>query len=454
MGGTHENSVMSAKHLRHTMSISIALIEEVTMLMTKVLSRENLLLAQKSVVSNKGAPGVDGVTVDELGEFCRANWATIKEKITRGQYRPQPVKQVEIPKPDGGKRLLGIPCVIDRLILQALNQVLSPIFDVGFSESSFGFRPKRSAHGALKRSVEHIAAGHTWVVNIDLEKFFDRVNHDMLMARLARKVKDKQVLKLIRRYLQAGIMDNGVIQPRTEGTVQGAPLSPLLSNIMLDDLDKELERRGHRFSRFADDFNIYVKSERAGTRVMASIEQFLWKKLKLPINKQKSKVVRSRYHTFLGYAFYGYKKPQLKIASQSLTRLRSKIRRSLRRWRGMKMQTVIKEVNRMLRGWIVYFRLAEGAKGLFEKLESWLLHHLRCITWRQWKQARTRFKKLQSLGVNRNKAARAAWGRGGPWYSSATSAMNFALDRSYFKMLGWLGPRDLYATYKLDVKSL
>ena len=292
------------------------------------------------------------------------------------------------------------------------------------------------------RNIEELMAERG--ADVDLEKFFDRVNHDILMARIARKVKDKCALQLIRRYLQAGIMDNGVIQTRTEGTVQGSPLSPLLSNIMLDDLDKELERRGHQHCRFADDFNIYVKSERADIRVMASIEQFLWKKLKLPINQQKSKVLRSRYHTFLGYAFYGYKNPKLRIAPKSFARLKDKIRGSLRRWRGMKKQVVIKELNQLLRGWIVYFRLAEGAKGHLEKLEAWILHHLRCIIWRQWKTERTRFKKLLSLGVNHNKAARVVWGRGGPWYSSARSAMNFALNLAHFKTIGWLGVMNLF----------
>jgi len=313
------------------------------MLMMKVLSAGNLFLAYKKVVSNKGAPGIDGVTVGELKDFCRENWDEIKVKISKGTYLPTPVKKVEIPKPGGGKRVLGIPCVIDRLILQALNQVLTPIFDEGFSECNYGFRPKKSAHDALKRAGEHIAAGNTWVVNIDLEKFFDRVNHDMLMARIARKVEDKQVLRLIRRYLQTGIMDNGIVQPRTEGTVQGAPLSLLLSNIMLDDLDKELERRGHRYCRFADDFNVYLKSERAGTRVMESIKCYLWKQLRLPINEKKSEVVRSNKHTFLGYGFYGFKNPKLRIAPKSIARLRDKIRSSLRRWRGMKMQIVIKD---------------------------------------------------------------------------------------------------------------
>ena len=423
------------------------------MLIDQLLSKDNLLMAHKKVVSNKGAPGIDKMTVEELLPYCQSNWVGIREQIANGTYLPNPVKRVEIPKTGGGTRILGIPCVIDRLILQAIHQILTPIFEKEFAEDSYGFRPNRSAHDAVKKSGEHIAKGYTWVVNIDLEKFFDRVNHDILMSKIARKVKDKLVLKLIRSFLQAGIIDNGVVVRQAEGTIQGAPLSPLLSNIMLDDLDKELERRGHKYCRYADDCNIYVKSKRAGNRVMQSIKQFLWKKLKLIINTEKSEVVRSNHHTFLGYKFYGFKSPKLGIAQKSIDRLKDKFRRSLRRWRGMNIQEVIKEINQMTQGWIVYFRLA-NCKNHLEKLEVWMQRHLRKIHWRQWKTDRTRFEKLLSFDVNREKAARAAWGRGGPWYSSATSAMNFALDGSYFKSIGWFGLISFYDKFKINVKFI
>ena len=434
----------------------IALIMEETkcrMLIDELLSKDNLLLAHKKVVSNKGASGIDGISVEELWEFCQKNWNAIKTQITNGTYVPNPVKKVEIPKAGGGKRKLGIPCVIDRLILQALNQILTPIFEVGFAENSYGFRPSRSAHDAVKKSGEHIAAGYIWVVNVDLERFFDRVNHDILMSKIARKIKDKLILKLIRAYLRTGVMDNGVVITQNEGTIQGAPLSPLLSNIMLDDLDKELESRGHRYCHFADDCNIYVKSERAGNRVMESIEKFLWKKLKLVINQEKSEVVKSNQHNFLGYKFYGFNKPKLGIAQKSIKRLKDKIRRSYRRWRGMKMQDIVKELNKMTQGWIVYFRLANCKKHL-AKLETWIQRHLRKIHWRQWKTERTRFKKLLSFDVNQKKAAKAAWGKGGPWYSSATSALNFALNGAYFRGLGWFGLTYMYDKYKINVKFI
>jgi len=421
------------------------------MLLEEILSRENLLMAHKRVVSNKGRPGVDGIKVEDLMGYCQEHWQSIKQQILDGKYTPQPVRKVEIPKPGGGLRLLGIPCTIDRLIMQAINQRLVPIFDPGFSENSFGFRPKRSAHEAIKSSGEHIAAGYTWVVNIDLEKFFDKVNHDILMSKLHLKIDDKRVLWLIRKYLTAGIMANGIVSPREKGTVQGGPLSPLLSNIMLDELDKELECRGHRFCRFADDFNVYVKSQRAGERVMVSVERFLLKRLKLPINQEKSEVVRSGKHCFLGFSFYGYKNPRIRIAPKSIKRFKDKIRKSWRRWRGMSIERVIQELNLIARGWVVYFRIAYGKEHI-EKLEAWILRRLRCLIWRQWKTMRTRFKKLLSYDVNRSKAARAAYGRGRPWFSSKTSAMNFALKRSFFEERGWLGLTNLYLKYQIIVK--
>ena len=305
-------------------------------------------------------------------------------------------------------------------------------------------------HDAIKRAGEHIAAGFRWIVSIDLEKFFDRVNHDILMSLVARRVKDKKLLLLIRRYLQAGIMDNGVMIASTEGTSQGSPLSPLLSNIMLDVLDKELTRREHRFCRFADDANAFVRTKRAGLRVLDLLERFLWDTLRLRINKEKSAVVPPREHTFLGYSFYKTKTLRARIAPKSLKRFKDKFRKRLRRWRGMKITVVIKELNLMTRGWIVYFRLADAREKITE-LESWILHHLRCILWRQWKKPRTRFNSLIALGVNQKKAARAAWGRSGPWYSSATSAMNYALRKVVLKEMGWHSPVEMYDHYKINV---
>src|SRR2546426_4351840 len=299
---------------------------------------------------------------------CREHWAQIREERLSGRYKPQPVRRVEIPKPDGkGTRMLGIPTVIDRMIQQALLQVLQPIFDPTFSDASFGFRPGRSAHGAVLRAREHIASGHRWVVDLDLAKFFDRVNHDVLMARVARRVKDKRVLLLIRRYLQAGIMEGGLVSARVEGTPQGGPLSPLLSNILLDDLDKELERRGHRFVRYADDSNVYVRSQAAGERVMASLEHFLEKRLRLKVNRDKSAVARPWNRTFLGYSVTVDRKPKLKVAPASIARLKQKLRSKLRPGRGKSLAHTVADIAPLLRGWMAYFQLAE-VQGTFEDL--------------------------------------------------------------------------------------
>ena len=339
-------------------------------LMEQVVQRQNLLRALDRVVSNGGAPGVDGVTVEQLGDLCRKHWPVIKAKLLGGTYIPQSVRRVEIPKPDGkGVRMLGIPTVLDRLIQQALLQVLSPIFDPTFSDASFGFRPGRSTHDAVKRAREHIAAGCRWVVDMDLEKFFDRVNHDILMSRVARKVKDQSVLKLIRRYLQAGIMEGGVVSPRTEGTPQGGPLSPLLSNILLDDLDKELERRGHKFVRYADDCNVYVRTPKAGERVLGSLEAFLSTKLKLKVNRAKSGVTRPWKNKFLGYSVTHHKAPKLKVSEKSVKRLKDKLRPMLRSARGRSLPTVCRKLAPVLRGWMAYYRLSE-VKSALETLDQ------------------------------------------------------------------------------------
>jgi RNA-directed DNA polymerase len=407
-----------------------------TMLMDEVLRYENLKAAYRRVVQNGGAPGADGMTIDDLEKLPREHFARIWEELRSGTYQPQPVRRVEIPKPDGkGTRMLGIPTVMDRLIQQALLQRLQPIFEPTFSDGSFGFRPGRNTHQAVLRAREHIAAGHRWVVDLDLEKFFDRVNHDVLMARVARRIKDKRVLRMIRRYLQAGIMEGGVVSPRSEGTPQGGPLSPLLSNVLLDDLDRELERRGHRFVRYADDCNVYVQSEEAGQRVMASLERFLGKRLRLKVNREKSAVARPWERKFLGYSVTVQRKAKLKIAPQSLRRLKAKLRPILRRGRGRNLGAVIGELKPVIRGWVAYFRLAE-VKGVFEELDGWVRRKLRCIVWRQWKRSRTRFRELQRLGLDAECAAKSAFNGRGPWWNAGKAHMNFALPTKNLRMLG------------------
>lgn len=405
-------------------------------LLDEILQRENLFEALARVERNKGAAGVDGMTIEGLRPFLKEHWPRIREEIQRGTYQPEPVRKVEIPKPGGqGKRMLGIPTVLDRLIQQAILQKLQPIFDPTFSDASFGFRPGRNTHQAVLRAREHVAAGYTWVADLDLEKFFDRVNHDVLMARVARRVKDKRVLLLIRRYLQAGIMEGGLVSARTEGTPQGGPLSPLLSNVLLDELDKELEKRGHRFVRYADDCNVYVKSEAAGERVMASLERWLRERLRLKINGEKSAVARPWERKFLSYTMTRNKKPKLKVAPQSIKRLKDTLRPILAAGRGSDLKRTIERLNPLLTGWREYFRLAE-IKSAFQELDEWIRRKLRAIRWRQWKTPRIRFRQLTARGVERELAAKIAYGRRGPWRNARSSPMVQAVPASELRGMG------------------
>lgn len=411
-------------------------------MMEAVVDRENMRRALHRVMTNQGAPGVDGMTTDDLRGHVSVQWPRIKEELLDGRYEPQPVRKVEIPKPGGkGMRQLSIPTVLDRLIQQALHQVLQPVFDPDFSDSSYGFRPGRSAHDAVLRAQLYVQAGRRWVVDIDLEKFFDRVNHDILMSRVARKVEDKRMLRLIRRYLQAGIMVGGVTSPRNEGTPQGGPLSPLLSNILLDDLDKELERRGHWFCRYADDCNIYVKSRRAGERVLSSITRFLERRLKLKVNRDKSAIDRPQRRKFLGYSMTFHREPCLRIAPASIERLKDKLRTLFRQGRGRNLLRFIKQLTPMLRGWVNYFRLAE-CKGVLGKLDGWIRRKLRCILWRQWKKPFTRARNLMKRGIDENRAWQSATNQRGPWWNAGASHMNQAFPKSFFDAVGLLALLD------------
>jgi group II intron reverse transcriptase/maturase len=403
--------------------------------MEEIVSRSNMMKAYNRVVSNKGAAGVDCMTTGQLKGYLQTEWPRIKGELLNGTYSPLPVRKVEIPKPGGGTRMLGIPTVLDRLIQQAMYQELGPLFDPGFSASSYGFRPGKSAHQAVLAARDHVAGGKRWVVDIDLAKFFDRVNHDILMSRVARKIKDKRVLLLIRRYLQAGLFEGGVISPRSEGTPQGGPLSPLLSNILLDELDKELERRGHSFCRYADDCNIYVGTKRSAERVMASVTTYLEKRLKLTVNQEKSAVDRPWHRQFLGYGMTHHRIPKLKVGEKALERFKSKLREISRMGRGRNLKRVIEEVTPILRGWSNYFKHSEVKKP-FEELDSWFRRKLRCILWRQWKRSFTRARKLMQRGLSEERAWRSATNGRGPWWNSGASHMNAAFTTSYFRKLG------------------
>jgi RNA-directed DNA polymerase len=404
-------------------------------LMEEVCERENCKRALKRVKANKGSPGVDGMTVHDLVGFLQQHWPTIREQLLSGTYKPQPVRRVEIPKPDGGARKLGIPTVLDRFIQQAVMQVLQGKWDRTFSDHSYGFRPGRSAHQAVAKAQQYMAEGYRWVVDLDLEKFFDRVNHDKLIARIAARVSDQRVLQLIRAFLKAGVMEDGLVSPVDEGTPQGGPLSPLLSNIVLDEFDRELERRGLRFARYADDSNIYVRSRRAGERVMGSITRFITTKLKLKVNEQKSAVARPWERKFLGFSFTWNREPKRRIAPKAVLRFKEKVRELTRRTRGVKVEKMAEELSRYLRGWIGYFGQSQ-TPSVLEDLEKWVRRRLRSVIWKQWKRGTVRFAELRKRGVGKDLAACTAGSAHGPWRLAESPALHFALPNAYFDSLG------------------
>jgi RNA-directed DNA polymerase len=405
----------------------------------RVVSDSNIREAISAVKRNKGAPGIDGITTEEIKAVMQTLWPKIKQDILEGKYSPSPVRRVEIPKPDGvGVRQLGIPTVMDRIIQQAINQELTLVFDPTFSQHSYGFRPNRSAQQAVQQAHLYIQEGYEWVVDIDLEKFFDKVNHDMLMARVARRVKDKKILLLIRRFLQAGVMEDGLVKQTREGTPQGGPLSPLLSNIMLDDFDKELEKSGLRFARYADDCNIYVKSQRAGQRVMESTVKFLTQKLKLKVNQNKSAVDNPWNRKFLGYTFSEKKEPnRIAVHESRIKRFKDKVRGITKKMRGSKLKgSIPKQLMPIVRGWANYFSLA-GDRSMFEYLDGWIRRRIRDILWRQWKRPRTRYKRLIALGLKKHTALSTACRRKGPWKMAKSSGMHKAVSNAIIEEMGY-----------------
>ena len=404
-------------------------------LMEAVCERENLKKALHRVKANKGSPGIDGITVEQLPDYLRAHWPRHRDELLRGTYTPSPVRRVEIPKPDGGVRKLGIPTTLDRFIQQAVLQVLQPQFDPTFSNHSYGFRPGRSAHQAVAAAQGHLASGYRWVVDLDLEKFFDRVNHDLLMGCLARRVPDARVLKLTRAFLNAGVLENGLVSATEEGTPQGGPLSPLLSNIVLHALDCELERRGHRFVRYADDCNVYVRSARAGHRVMKSITDFITTRLKLKVNTAKSAVAPARERTFLGFSFTHGQRPKRRLAEKAVVRFRARVRELTRRVRGVSLRQMVKELAAYLLGWRAYFGFCETPT-ILRRLDQWIRRRLRAVVWKQWRRPGTRFRELRKRGVNAKDAILTARSNRGPWRVTLTAALCWALPGAFFDSLG------------------
>ncbi|MCA1838081.1 MAG: group II intron reverse transcriptase/maturase [Actinobacteria bacterium] len=413
-------------------------------LLEAMLERENLVRAWKRVKANKGAAGIDGRSIAETWEWLKADgWNITREQLRKGTYRPQPVRAKEIPKRSGGMRELGIPTVLDRLIQQALLQVLTPLFDPHFSESSYGFRPKRSAHDAIRQAKKYVDEGRSWVVDIDLENFFDRVNHDKLMMRVARRVQDSRMLRLIRSYLEAGVMRDGVKIGREDGTPQGGPLSPLLANIMLDDLDRFLEKRRHRFCRYADDCNVYVQSQRAAERVMKAMVRYITAELNLRVNGTKSAVDRPWRRKFLGYSFHGGSK--VRIASESIERLKRSVRELTKRRRSIDLATRLTQLSRYLRGWMAYFRLSE-TPSVLRDLDSWIRRRVRLCIWKSWKRAATRMRKLRSFGLTDELARMVAGTRRGLWFVAGMPLLAKALSESWLTEQGLLSLQDRWRT--------
>lgn len=407
-------------------------------MMEEVLAKDNLKEALKQVIKNGGAPGIDGMTVEQLPAYLKENWQTIRHQLMEGRYKPKPVRRVEIPKPGSNKkRKLGIPCCLDRFIQQALQQVLQRHWDPTFSDHNYGFRPRKSQHQAIAKAQEYIAAGYRYVVDFDLASFFDRINHDVLMGLVTKRVKDRRVIRLIRSFLNSGVMEDGLVKPTDEGAPQGGPLSPIMSNLMLHELDKELEKRSHKFVRFADDSNVYVRSKRAGERVMASITRFLEKKLRLQVNVEKSAVARPWERKFLGFSFtHDRKEPKRRIAPQAVARVKQRIREITSRKRGHTLDQIIKELKTYLTGWLGYFGYCQTPR-VFADLNGWLRRKLRCLIWKRWKTNRNRYKMLRKFGLTELQAAEGAGsGKHGPWRMSKTPSLNQALSIEYFETLG------------------